>query len=138
MLDPHAASGTLAGAGGEAVTVLIGGAELLLAAWLFAGGRPVLSLVVTAGVYLLFTGVLAAELAAETPRPCGCFGGAAPTDPAAVRRGLWLGLLRNLALAAAALTGLALAPRPPHAADATRHPAFVPIAGPLAGGHRLG
>ena len=111
LADPAAAAGTLAGGGGEAVTLAVAAAELALAAWLFSGIGPAAAAWVAAGVYLAFAGVVAAELAAEVPRLCGCFGGGAAEDPESVRRGLWLALGRNLALAAVA-TLAARAARP--------------------------
>jgi hypothetical protein len=72
------------------------GMEVCVAAWLIAGRLlPIASLMLLV-MLTAFTGLIAAELSKGDPRACGCFGAnRAAQDPAAIRRGLVVSLVRN-------------------------------------------
>lgn len=79
--------------------------ELILAAWILIGILPRTSALTALILLSIFSGSIAFEATRELPRPCGCFGTpAALSDPAVVRRNLWVGLGINLVLMAGAYT----------------------------------
>jgi uncharacterized membrane protein YphA (DoxX/SURF4 family) len=79
----------------------VGLIEIGLALWLVSGRTPGWA-AAFAGLSLAgFTGLIAVELSRTQPLPCGCL----PTtpgamDPFAVRKGLWIGIGRNVFLIA--------------------------------------
>ncbi len=80
-------------------------AECVLGAWIASGAREGAGLLVGILVLSAFTGVLAAELRSDLPRPCGCFEAAPITsDPVTAARHLREGILRNLGLTTIAAT----------------------------------
>ena len=81
-------------ASGGAIAALVL-AEVLLAAWLISGWRPMVALGATIAALLAFTGSLIALLLVEPTSPCGC-GLPAISGNTAVDNGL--GIARNLIL----------------------------------------
>ncbi|GEM_PF-2510521 len=58
----------------ERNTRLFGTLEIALSLWLITGYKVVASQIVAISVLGLFTGVVAPEIFAKDPKPCGCFG----------------------------------------------------------------
>jgi hypothetical protein len=87
-------------------------AEAILGLWLLsglAGGTAGFTSVITLS---LFTGAIILDMFQPHPLPCGCMGAAyvAAHSPAAVERGLAMGMARNLFLAILAATVWLCAP----------------------------
>ena len=84
--------------------VVIIAAEVLLGFWLLSGAAINLAALTGVLALSLFTGAIIFDMLQPHPMPCGCMGAAyvAAHSPAAVERGLALGVARNILLAALA------------------------------------
>ncbi len=103
-----------------AVGWVIIASELLLGVWLISGVRARPAAAVALFTLALFSGAIAADMLANHPVPCGCFGAAwaAAHSPAAIEHGLALGFARDILFLAAAAALLLLPRKSPAVADA--------------------
>ena len=81
--------------------VIIIVAEVLLGFWLLSGAAINLAALTGVLALSLFTGAIIFDMLQPHPVPCGCMGAAyvAAHSPAAVERGLAMGMARNILLA---------------------------------------
>lgn len=95
--------------------------EVTLAAWLLSGRWPRAAAIACGVLLMPYAAVLGLELRKAQPLPCGCFfvtPGA--DDPDLIRRGLALGIARNLLLTLACVWVVLTAPIKTHAPNSLR------------------
>ena len=87
-------------------------AEILLGIWLIIAWRHIIAAFVALLLLAIFSGAILHDMAQHYPQPCGCFGAAwkQAHEPAAIERGLALGLGRNIVLIAFAAAFMFLDP----------------------------